>query len=301
MFGEVRRYLRDHAWAVRVPRPLQERVLEATKAIERLSASIGRSPTPEEVAAEMGCDLEAALEALQAGSAYSSVSLDAPAGSVEDGERTLADTIGYEDERISLAEDVAALRDLRGVLDDRDRHVLYLRFVEDLTRPRSPSASASRRCRSPGSSVERSSGSTNGPRASRRSLRRNGRAGRAHRPQRGRLPGRQRGDRDGAHPGGAAVRRLRVRVRTARLQPAPGAVPRGLRGGARPSAALLHARGPRHPRRRGRDRTPRRLDRGREAPGGGDHRRGERPALRLNQPASWKPIVTTMPPPGRSI
>src|SRR3954451_9763202 len=23
MFGEVRRYLRDHAWAVRVPRPLQ--------------------------------------------------------------------------------------------------------------------------------------------------------------------------------------------------------------------------------------------------------------------------------------
>src|SRR4051794_23840908 len=45
MFGEVRRYLRDHAWAVRVPRPLQERVLEATKAVERLSAREGRSPT----------------------------------------------------------------------------------------------------------------------------------------------------------------------------------------------------------------------------------------------------------------
>jgi RNA polymerase sigma-B factor len=133
MFGEVRRYLRDHAWAVRVPRPLQERVLEATKAVERLSATHGRSPTPDEVAAEMGCDLEAALEALQAGSAYSSISLDAPAGSLDDGERTLADTIGYEDERISLAENIAALRDLRGVLDDRDRHVLYLRFVEDLT------------------------------------------------------------------------------------------------------------------------------------------------------------------------
>src|SRR5438093_4225146 len=78
MFGEVRRYLRDHAWAVRVPRPLQERVLEATKAVERLSASAGRAPTPGEVAAEMGCELEDALEALQAGSAYSAVSLDAP-------------------------------------------------------------------------------------------------------------------------------------------------------------------------------------------------------------------------------
>src|SRR3954467_9192637 len=70
MFGEVRRYLRDHAWAVRVPRPLQERVLEATKAVERLSAREGHAPTPGEVAAEMGCELEDALEALQAGAAY---------------------------------------------------------------------------------------------------------------------------------------------------------------------------------------------------------------------------------------
>src|SRR3954469_8076914 len=85
MFGEVRRYLRDHAWAVRVPRPLQERVLETTKAVERLSAREGRAPTAQEVPAEMGCTLEEALEALQAGSAYTAVSLDAPAGSLDDG------------------------------------------------------------------------------------------------------------------------------------------------------------------------------------------------------------------------
>jgi RNA polymerase sigma-B factor len=133
MFGEVRRYLRDHAWAVRVPRPLQERVLEATKVVQRLSARAGRSPTAGEVAAEMGCELEDALEALQAGSAYSAISLDAPAGVLDDGERTLADTVGCEDERIERAEEVAALRALRDVLDDRDRRVLYLRFVEDLT------------------------------------------------------------------------------------------------------------------------------------------------------------------------
>jgi RNA polymerase sigma-B factor len=133
MFGEVRRYLRDHAWAVRVPRPLQERVLEVTKAVERLSASEGRAPTAEELAADIGCELEDALEALRAGSAYSAVSLDAPTGALEDGDRTLADTIGYDDDGIERAEDVAALRSLRGVLDDRDRTVLYLRFVEDLT------------------------------------------------------------------------------------------------------------------------------------------------------------------------
>ena len=134
MYGEVRRYLRDHTWAVRVPRPLQERVLEVTKAVERLSASTGHSPTPQEVADDVGCDLEHALEAIQAGSAYSAVSLDAPSGARdEDGDRTMGDTMGREDERLARAEEVAALRPLRDVLDDRDRQVLYLRFVEDLT------------------------------------------------------------------------------------------------------------------------------------------------------------------------
>jgi RNA polymerase sigma-B factor len=108
-------------------------VLEVTKAVERLSARAGRAPTPQEVADELGCDLEQALEALQAGSAYTAVSLDAPAGALDDGDRTLADTVGYDDERLERAEAVAALRSLRDVLDDRDRRVLYLRFVEDLT------------------------------------------------------------------------------------------------------------------------------------------------------------------------
>ncbi len=133
MYGEVRRYLRDHSWAVRVPRPLQERVLAVTKAVERLTSRDGRSPTPQMVADELGMELEEVLEALEAGSAYAATSLDAPASRVEDGERTVGDTIGYEDGRLDLAEDVAALRDLRDVLDDREREVLYLRFVQDMT------------------------------------------------------------------------------------------------------------------------------------------------------------------------
>jgi RNA polymerase sigma-B factor len=133
MFGEVRRYLRDHAWAMRVPRPLQERVLEITKATERLSASHGRSPTPQQLADELDCTLEEVLEGLQAGSAYTAISLEAPTGSSDEPDRTLGDLIGYEDERIDRAEQVAALRSLRGILDERDRRVLYLRFVEDLT------------------------------------------------------------------------------------------------------------------------------------------------------------------------
>jgi RNA polymerase sigma-B factor len=133
MFGEVRRYLRDHAWALRVPRPLQERVLDTTKAVERLTTRHGRSPTPQQVADEMSCTLEEALEALQAGGAYSAASLDAPAAAGDDGDRTLGESIGYEDGRFMRAEELADLRMLRDVLDDRDRRILYLRFVEDRT------------------------------------------------------------------------------------------------------------------------------------------------------------------------
>jgi RNA polymerase sigma-B factor len=133
MFGEVRRYLRDHSWSVRVPRPLQERVLDVTKAVDRLSAANGRPPTPQEVADELDVTLEEALEALQAGAAHTATSFDAPTGRAEEGERTLGDMLGYEDERFERTEEVVALRSLRGVLDDRDRTVLYLRFVEDLT------------------------------------------------------------------------------------------------------------------------------------------------------------------------
>jgi RNA polymerase sigma-B factor len=133
MYGEVRRYLRDHSWAMRVPRPLQERVLTITKTIDHLTTLNGRSPTPQHIADELNLELEDVLEALQAGSAYAATSLDAPTGRQDDEQRTIADTIGYHDQRLDLAEHVADLRELKDLLDQRDRHVLYLRFVEDLT------------------------------------------------------------------------------------------------------------------------------------------------------------------------
>jgi RNA polymerase sigma-B factor len=134
MYGELRRYLRDHSWAMRVPRPLQERVLHVTKATERLTASTGRSPTPQQLADELDLELEDVLEALQASSAHTLTSLDAPAGRTDDGrERDVADTVGYDDERLDIAEHMAGLHPLLHTLDRRARKVLHLRFVDDLT------------------------------------------------------------------------------------------------------------------------------------------------------------------------
>ena len=133
MSGEVRRYLRDHGWSMHVPRALKERALAITKATHRLSASSGRAPTADELAAELGCSVEEILEGLEAGDAYTATSLDAHAPTGDGHDHTIADVLGMDDHRLDQVEQVVALRSLRDVLNDRDRTVLYLRFVEDLT------------------------------------------------------------------------------------------------------------------------------------------------------------------------
>jgi RNA polymerase sigma-B factor len=132
MHGEVRRWLRDNSWAVHMPRPLQEQVLAVTRATEELRGRDGRAPTPKQVAEHLTMNLEQVLEAMQAGRAYGAASLDAPLGT-EDDAGTLSEVIGGDDARLEHAEDVVAIGSLKELLDDRDRHVLHLRFVEDLT------------------------------------------------------------------------------------------------------------------------------------------------------------------------
>ncbi len=64
--GELRRHFRDATWAIHLPRELQERVRLVERETERLAATLGRSPTANELAE--ACDLEVsdALEALHA-------------------------------------------------------------------------------------------------------------------------------------------------------------------------------------------------------------------------------------------
>jgi RNA polymerase sigma-B factor len=134
MHGELRRYLRDHSWAVHVPRSLQERVLKVSRTRDRLSAQHVRSPTVAEISAELSLTQEETLEAIQASAGYAARSLDAPTGpDTGDGGDTLGQRLGHEDAELQRAENRASLRTLRHVLDDRQRHVLYLRFVEERT------------------------------------------------------------------------------------------------------------------------------------------------------------------------
>jgi RNA polymerase sigma-B factor len=134
ILGEIRRYRRDHCWAVRPPRRLQERILKVTRCVERLTSRDGHSPAPSVVAAELGETEEDVVEALVAGRAYLADSLDAPAFfQDEEAGATLGDSMGGEDDGYDRSEYRELLESLRDELGQEDWAVLQLRFAADWT------------------------------------------------------------------------------------------------------------------------------------------------------------------------
>ncbi|MET8291585.1 RNA polymerase sigma factor SigF [Streptomyces sp. NPDC051639] len=131
--GEIKRFFRDTSWAVHVPRRLQEARIQLAKATEELRSRLGRMPTVRELSQLMCLSEEEVNEARLASNGYNSSSLDATISSSEDGEAALADFIGIDDRALELVEDFNALAPMIAELDDRERRIIHMRFVEELT------------------------------------------------------------------------------------------------------------------------------------------------------------------------
>jgi RNA polymerase sigma-B factor len=133
ILGELKRHFRDSGWALHVPRGMQERVLQINEAVEQLGGDLGRSPNPREVAEQLSMPVEEVLEAMEAGAAYDTVSLDAPLRSSDDERTTYADSVGEPDSHYNIVEHSATLGRAMQALPQRERMILYLRFAEGLT------------------------------------------------------------------------------------------------------------------------------------------------------------------------
>ncbi len=131
IMGEVRRHFRDHGWALKVPRRLKEMQTQLVQARSELTQRTGRTPTPSELAQFLEIDRETVVDALIAGTNYSTVSTDAPA-SGDDG-ATLSSTLGSLDTGLAKVVDVETVRPLIEALPERERTVLMLRFFGDKT------------------------------------------------------------------------------------------------------------------------------------------------------------------------
>jgi RNA polymerase sigma-B factor len=132
ILGELKRHFRDRVWTVRVPRGLHDRMAEVEKATAALTVELQRSPSVPEIATKLAIEPAEVLEVLEANHNRRPLSLDRPVGGEED-ESPASEWVGDEDEGYELVDDKLALEGVLPQLDERERLILRLRFVEDMT------------------------------------------------------------------------------------------------------------------------------------------------------------------------
>lgn len=123
--GEIRRYFRDRAGSVRLPRRVQEFQVAVTQARETLTHQLGRTPTVEEVATLAGLDTDIVLEVLESAYSLSTVPLDVDNG--------VSDSLGEEDVALDKVLTRATLRPVLAKLAPRERRIIALRFVRGMS------------------------------------------------------------------------------------------------------------------------------------------------------------------------
>src|SRR4051794_27734563 len=132
ILGELRRYFRDSTWDVRPARDMQELCLAVEEARDTLWLKLGRSPPVDDLAQQLNRPPEEGVEGLQATEGRSLRSLDAPVHEEEGDSASAGELIGADDPEFDRVEAGVTIERLSGVLDDRAREILRLRFSEDL-------------------------------------------------------------------------------------------------------------------------------------------------------------------------
>src|SRR6266704_2566438 len=130
VIGEIKRYLRDTSWRLRVPRGTKDLALRLCRAIDELPQRLGHSPTVAELAEYLKATEEEVLEAIEVAQTRSAPSLDQPAG--EEGDAVLGDFVMDTSAR-EETENLLILPELVGRLPERERHIVVLRYVDELT------------------------------------------------------------------------------------------------------------------------------------------------------------------------
>ncbi|MGA5064003.1 SigB/SigF/SigG family RNA polymerase sigma factor [Streptomyces exfoliatus] len=131
--GEMKRFFRDTSWAVRVPRRLQEMRIDLAKAADALEQDLGRRPSRAELATRLHLTEDDITEGQIAAHGYAARSLDVPAGDEDSAPGASPRHLATAEPSYELIESLTSLRPLLERLPERDRHILELRFGEELT------------------------------------------------------------------------------------------------------------------------------------------------------------------------
>jgi len=135
ILGEIKRYFRDHSRSMRVPRSVQDLVVQVARATREMTRSSGRAPTTPELAAKLGVAEERVAEALALEVVSHPLSLDGEVQSGHGGEGNgiLEHYLGTEDAGLEQVESRLCVRQLLRHLNERLQRIVELRYLTGLS------------------------------------------------------------------------------------------------------------------------------------------------------------------------
>ncbi len=128
--GEVKRYLRDSSWLLKVPRSVKTLNWRVHKTIENLTMELGRSPTISEIGERVRIPPETVTEIMEAGHSYTPYSLDQELGLNGEGTFCLSDCLSQDDQEVGHLIDKIELKEAMGMLHKREQMILQLSYGE---------------------------------------------------------------------------------------------------------------------------------------------------------------------------
>lgn len=128
--GEIKRHLRDHGWAVRPPRRVQELRASLFRLTPELTQQLGRVPSCAELAHALTVKTKDVEEALLSENSITPQSLDAQNAAYGS---SWADRWGQAEDVFSRIDELLSLRCALRDLTPWERQLLALRFQEDLS------------------------------------------------------------------------------------------------------------------------------------------------------------------------
>lgn len=128
--GEIRRYLRDDGM-IRVSRSLKENAVQMYRCREKLERSLGRDPTIQEIADEMGTDPEELSMIMEANMDVES--LQQVVYRSDDNEMTLMDKLEDGKEPIRQLMNHMLLEELLQRLNAQEKQLILMRYYQEST------------------------------------------------------------------------------------------------------------------------------------------------------------------------
>ena len=133
--GEIRNYLRDRTWQVKLPKKIREHFYPIKKAIDALSHRLMRSPTIPEISMELNLPEDLILEIIDAEQTRFLLSIDVPPDykNYENGTSFDTEWVGAEDKELRRVINKVDLDFAMSKLTKRQQVVIVLYYYQELT------------------------------------------------------------------------------------------------------------------------------------------------------------------------